>query len=311
MNFPSFTVLIAAAGLVAGFVLCWLVMRGRGTAPTPAVHETQGALAQAKGRIRQLEGERLLAVKNYEDLKHETARERSMHSAVKKDDAPLAGHATQVTALQAQLAALHAQEQAQRVDAAKVKSETLAEQAQAKEYFRLLEKNQQLAAVTAQALKLEADRLREALDAGREEQVRATQQAAQVPVLQAQLAATRSQDQSRQQAMLRGAQGQAETGESLKRAQARVLALEQENIALKRSTSSLPGSLTQPAAALVQATQLPVLEEQVAALQDLEKAIRKEFQLLAELQRSVTLTTATRYEFNDSPESRTGCSAAA
>jgi chromosome segregation ATPase len=59
----------------------------------------------------------------------------------------------------------------------------------------------------------------------------------------------------------------------------------------------------------VQATQLPVLEEQIIALQSLEKTIKKEFQLLAELQRNVTLTTTTRHEFNDSPESRAGAPA--
>ena len=265
MDSSTFTVLITVAGLAAGFVLCWLLMRGRSATPAPqAKPVAQGELAQAKGRIRQLEDERQLAVKNYEDLKHETARARGVANAVRKDSALPAEHVAQVNALQAQLAALQTQEQATRADAAKARSDALAEQAQAKEYFRSLEKNQQLAAANAQALKLEADRLREALDVAQKDQ-------------------------------------------------ARMLALEQENAALKRSAAALPApaQAARPAAAPAQPTQLPVLEEQVLALQNLEKAIKKEFQLLSELQRNVTLTTATRHEFNDSPESRTGSAAAA
>ena len=257
MDSPTFTILIAAAGLAAGFLVCWLFMRGRAAPALQARPEAQGELAQAKDRIRQLEGERQLAVKNYEDLKHENARARGVANAVKKDSAPPAEHIAQFNALQAQLAMLQAQEQATRADAAKARSEALAEQAQAKEYFRSLEKGQQLAAASAQALELEADRLREALDVAQKDQ-------------------------------------------------ARLLALEQENAALKRSTAALPA-----AAAQAQPTQLPVLEEQVLALQNLEKAIKKEFQLLSEIQRNVTLTSATRHEFNDNPESRTGNAAAA
>jgi len=266
MDSSTFTALIAAAGLVAGFVSCWLFTRSRRAAPAPqAGLDTQGELAQAKGRIRQLEGERQMAVKNYEDLKHESARAQGVANAMKKSSAPPAEHTVQVSSLQAQLATLQKQEQATRADAARARSEALAEQTQAKDYFRLMEKNQQLAAANAQALKLETDTLREALELARNEQARATQQAAQVPALQARLAAL----------------------------------------------MALPQPRTPPVAASAQATQLPVLEEQVLALQNLEKSIKKEFQLLAELQRSVTLTAATRHEFNDSPESRTGASTAA
>lgn len=292
MDSPTFTVLIALAGLAAGFALCWLVMRGRSAAPAPqAGLETAGELAKAQARIRQLEDERQAAVKNYEDLKHETARARDVANAVKKGSAPPAEHAAQVTSLQSELAALQAQEQVTRADAAKAKSEALTEQTQARDYFRSLEKNQQLAAASAQALKLEADSLRKSLEQAQKEQASAAQQAAQVPALQARLAA------------LQAADHQAES------AQARVLSLEQENATLKRNAAALQASAqapkTQAAAAPAQATQLPVLEEQVVALQNLEKAIKKEFQLLAELQRNVTLTAATRHEFNDSPESQT------
>jgi len=313
MDSPTFTVLIAVSGLVAGFVLCWLFMRGRSAAPTPQSRVDQAELAQARSRIRQLEDEGKLAVKNYEDLKHETARTRGVTNAVRKDTAPPAEHAAQVAALQAQLATLHAQEQATRAEAAKARSEALAEQTQAKEYFHSLEKNQQIAAASAQALKLDAERLREALDLARTEQARAAQQAAQVPALEARLAALQRQDASTQQATLRGADSQAESAEALKRANARLLALEQENATLKRSAAvATSAQAARPAAApTVQATQLPVLEEQVLALQNLEKAIKKEFQLLSELQRNVTLTSATRHEFNDSPEARTGNAAAA
>lgn len=308
MDSASFTVLIAVTGLAGGAVLCWLLMRGRSTAPTPQAMLQQAELAQAKGRIRQLDDERKLAIKNYEDLKHETARVRSVTKVVRKDTAPPAEHDPQVGALQAQLVALQAQEQASRADAAKARSEAMAHQTQAKDYFRSLKKNQQAAAISAQALKLEADQLRQALDRAQKEQALAAQKAAQVPALQAQLAALQSQNQNTIN------QQSAESVEALKRIQARVLTLEQENATLKRSPAALaaPAQAARTAAGpTLQATQLPALEEQVLGLQNLEKAIKKEFQLLAELQRNVTLTAATRHEFNDSPESRTGASTAA
>ena len=309
MDSPTFTILIAAAGLASGVVLCWLLMRGRSSAaPTPLARpDAHAELAQANGRIRKLEEERQAAVKNYNDLKHQTARSRDLPDLRKKDDVPPPELTAQLTSLQAQLTALQAQEVATRADAARAKSEALAEQTQAKEYFRSLEKNQQLAAASAQTLKVEADGLRAALD-------QAARQAAQIPALQAQLAVLQNKEQLNQQAALRGAQGHEESAESLKRAQARVAALEQENAMLKRNAAAFSASSSapqaRPAAVSAQATQLPVLEEQVVALQDLEKAIKKEFQLLAELQRNVTLTSATRHEFIDSPESKTGASSA-
>jgi hypothetical protein len=302
MDSASFTVLIAVTGLAGGAVLCWLLMRGRSTAPTPQAMLQQAELAQAKGRICQLDDERKLAIKNYEDLKHETARVRSVTKVVRKDTAPPAEHDPQVGALQAQLVALQAQEQASRADAAKARSEAMAHQTQAKDYFRSLEKNQQAAAISAQALKLEADQLRQALDRAQKEQALAAQKAAQVPALQAQLAALQSQNQNTIN------QQSAESVEALKRIQARVLTLEQENATLKRSTAALaaPAQAARTAAGpTLQATQLPALEEQVLGLQNLEKAIKKEFLLLSEIQRNVTLTSATRHEFLDSAESRT------
>lgn len=311
MDSSTFTILIAVIGLAAGFGLCWLLMRGRSAAPAPQSQLQPEELLQAKERIRKLEEERQLAIKNYEDLKHETARARGVANVIKKDSAAPAEQGAQVAALQAELATLQAQEQATRADAAKAKAAALAEQTQAKDYFRSLEKNQQAALASTQALKLEGDQLREALEVARQEQARAAQHAAQVPALQARLAALENQDASNQQAALRKTAPQAaESAEALKRTQARVLALEQENATLKRNAAAMPAA--NPAAAPgQQATQLPVLEEQVMALQKLEKAIKKEFELLSELQRNVTLTSATRHEFSDSPESRTGSATAA
>ena len=299
MDFSNFTALIAAAGLVAGMALCWLLMRGRSAVPheQPTRADTQAELTQARGRIRQLEEECRAAVKNHDDLKHQSARARDLPDLRPKDTAPPPELTAQLTSLQTQLSALQAQEIAARADAAKARSEALAEQAQAREYFRSLEKDQQLAAANARALQVEADMLRGALDQARKEQAQATRMA-----------------------MLQDAQSHAESAESLMRVQARVAALEQENALLRRTAAALPApaqalaqaSRAQPATAPAQAaTQLPVLEAQVMALQDLEKVIKKEFQLLAELQRNVTLTSATRHEFNDSPESRTGNAAAA
>lgn len=313
MNFPVYTVLIAAAGLGAGFVVCWLLMRGRGAAPAtlqPKANALQADLAQAKSRIQQLEEERQAAVKNYDDLKHQTARARDLPDLRKASNVPAPELTAQLTSLQAQLSALQAQEITTRADAARARSEAQAEQAQAKEYFRSLEKNQQLAAANTQTFKVEADGLRDALNQARKEQADARQQAAQIPALEARLVALQNKEQTIQQAALSGAQGHQENAELLKRAQARVAALEQENVMLKRSAIAQPAPSSPPPPATAPATQLPVLEEQVVALQNLEKAIKKEFQLLAEVQRNVTLTSATRHEFIDSPESRSGASSA-
>ena len=281
MDSSTFIILIAVIGLAAGFGLCWLLMRGRSAAPAPQSQLQPEELVQAKERIRQLEQKRQLAVKNYEDLKHETARARGVANVLKPDSAAPAEQGAQVAALHAQLVTLQAQEQATRADAAKAKAAALAEQTQAKDYFRSLEKSQQAALASAQALKLEGDQLREALEMARQEQ-----------------------------AVLRNTAPQtADNAEALKRTQARVLTLEQENATLKRNAAAMPAA--HPAAASAQqATQLPVLEEQVMALQKLEKAIKKEFELLSELQRNVTLTSATRHEFSDSPESHTSSATA-
>lgn len=315
MDSPTFTLLIAAGGFAAGVVLCWLLMRGRSAASTTpqARPDAQGELAQAKGRIRQLEDERQAAVKNYDDLRHQTARARDLPDLRKKDTEPPPELIAQLTSLQAQVSLLQAQEIATHADTARARSEAQAEQAQAKEYFRSLEKNQQLIEANTQTLKREADELRDALDQARKDQAQAAQQAAQIPALEARLVALQNKEQANQQAALRGVQGNEESAESLKRAQARVAALEQENAMLKRTAAALPIASSQafqaqPATTGPQDTQLPVLEKQVVALQDLEKAIKKEFLLLAELQRNVTLTSATRHEFIDSPESRTGAS---
>ena len=233
MNFSSFALLIAVAGLATGFVLCWLVMRGRPVVrPASDKPETLAELAQAKARSRQLDGERQMAIKNYEDLKHETARDRQVFDIGAKNHARLAESAAQVASLQAQLATVQARENTTRGEAARTKSQAAAAQAHAQEYFRSLEKNQQMAAASTQALQLETDGLRDALAQARK---------AQVPAVQ-------------------------------------------------------------------RASGLPVLEEQVAALQNLGETIKKEFQLLAELQRNVTLTLATRHEFNDGEAPRTAAS---
>jgi len=307
MEFPSFTILIAAAGVAAGALLCWLLMRGRSAvsiAPQ-ASSDVQGELTQARDRILKLEEECKAAVKKHDDLKHQTARSREQPDLRAKDTAPPPELTAQLTSLQAQLTTLQAQEIAGRADAAKGKSDALAEQARAKEYFQLLEKNQQLAVASAQTIKLDADKLRASLEQSRKDHAQAMQQAAQIPELEARLMALQNKEQLNQQA----AQRHEKSTELLVLSKSRVAMLEHENAVLQRSAASLlvPALPTPNAKS---ATQLPVLEEQVVALQNLEKAIKKEFQLLAELQRNVTLTSATRHEFIDSPESRVGVSSA-
>ena len=309
MEFPSFTILVAAAGVAAGALLCWLLMRSRSAvsiAPQ-ASSDVQGELTQARGRIRKLEEDWKAAVKNHDDLKHQTARSREQPDLRTKDTAPPPELTAQLTSLQAQLTALQAQEIAARADAAKARSDALAEQVQAKEYFQLLEKNQQLAAASAQTIKLDADKLHATLEQSRKDHAQALQQAAQIPELEARLMDLQNKEHLNQQAAQRGAQSHEKSAELLVLSKSRVAMLEHENAVLKRSAAAV----LVPASQTHSSTQLPVLEEQVVALQNLEKTIKKEFQLLAELQRNVTLTSATRHEFIDSPESRVGVSSSA
>lgn len=311
MELSLFTVLIVVTGFAAGVVLCWLLMRGRSDASNaalatlPASPNVQGELKQAKSRIRQLEEQYKATVKNYDDLKHQTARSRDQPDLRTKDTAPQPETtAAQLTSLHLQLSALQAQEIAARAEVAKARSDALAEQAQAKEYFQQMEKNQQLAAASAESLKADADKLRATLEQSRKEHAQAIQQAAQVPALEARLVALQNKDQLNQDKPLRPSQGHEKSAELLVLSQSRVAMLEHENAVLKRSGAAV----LVPASQTHSSTQLPVLEEQVVALQSLEKAIKKEFQLLAEMQRNVTLTSTTRHEFIDSPESRVGVS---
>jgi DNA repair exonuclease SbcCD ATPase subunit len=157
--------------------------------------------------------------------------------------------------------------------AAQGKTNVQAELALAQAHSRTREEEHQRAVADYEALNRQASQWREALDLARQEQTKLAEQTSQLPILEA-----------------------------------RLLALEDENTALKHDVASMSTSLQEqkmrPAAQpapVTQATQLPVLEEEVIALQTLAKTIQQEFQLMAELQRIFTLTSTTIQESCDSP----------
>jgi colicin import membrane protein len=160
--------------------------------------------------------------------------------------------------------------------AAQRKTNVQAELALAQAHSCTREEEHQRAVADYEALNRQASQWREALDLARQEQTQLAERASQLPTLEA-----------------------------------RLLALEDENTALKHDIASMSTSLqeqkTRPAAQpaqpapVTQATQLPVLEEEVIALQTLAKTIQQEFQLMAELQRIFTLTSTTIQESCDSP----------
>ena len=310
MDSQSLTVLIAIASLVTGVLLCWLVMRGRiSAAAAQAKPEVQAELAVAKEHVRSLEKDRQLAVANYEELKLQAAKSREALDLARKEQSQLTERASQVSTLEARLLTLQGQEKAAQAAAALAKSEAQAELAKAREHVRSLEKNQQLAATNYQELKLQAAKSREALDLAKKEQTQLAERASQVSTLEATLLMLQDQEKANQHALLQRSASDAESAESLQRASARLVALEDENTVLKHDVASISASLQEqkarPAtlpAQVTQATQLPVLEEEVIVLQTLAKTIQLEFQLLAELQRTFTLTSTTVQEFSDSPE---------
>lgn len=270
MDSQSLPVLIAVASLVTGILLCWLVMRGRVSAAA-AQGKTNVQAEQAHGRTREEAHQR--AVADYEALNRQASQWREALDLARQEQTKLAERASQLPTLEARLIALQDQEKSAQAAAALAKSEAQAELAKAKEHVRSLEKNQQLAAANYQELKLQAAKSREALDLAKKERTQLAERAAQAPTLEA-----------------------------------RLVALEDENTALKHDVASMSTSLqeqkTRPAAQpapVTQATQLPVLEEEVIALQTLAKTIQQEFQLMAELQRIFTLTSTTIQEFSDNP----------
>lgn len=188
--------------------------------------------------------------------------------------------------------------------AARTASQVKAERAQAKERSRQLEADRQKALDNYEELKQQAAHWREALTAARQGQAQRAEQAEQASTLQARLLALQDQAQASQQALQRSEASHAENAESLKQAHARLAALEAENTALRHDAASLSTALSaalpaaQTAAPQASVTRLPFLEEEVIALQSLATTIQQEFQLLAELQRTFTLTSTTVQEFS-------------
>lgn len=186
--------------------------------------------------------------------------------------------------------------------AAQTKPEVRAELALAQELGRTLENDRQLAVANYEELKLQAEHWREALDLARQEQAQLAKQASQVGMLEARLVTLQDQEKANRQALLRKSASDTENAESLKLISARLVALENENTALKRNAAEILATthaLNQcPATREAKTPQLPALEAEVLALQTLAKTIQQEFELLAELQRNFTLTSTTVQGFS-------------
>ncbi len=113
MDSQSLSLLIAAASLVTGFLFCWLVMRGRiAAAAAQGKAKVESELAQAKERVRSLDGDRQLAVANYEELKLQAAQWREALDLARDEQAPLAERASRVATLEAGLLTLQDQAKA-------------------------------------------------------------------------------------------------------------------------------------------------------------------------------------------------------
>lgn len=145
-------------------------------------------------------------------------------------------------------------------------------------------------------LNLQATQLREALDHARVEKVQLAERAAQVEILEGKLLALQELEKASQQELQLLSTSDAESVEALKRVSAQLAQLEDEDAALAHKLARVPVAAQVPgkesATPTVQATQLPVLETEVIALQSLAKTIQKDFQVLLEVQRNFTAASS-------------------
>ena len=144
-------------------------------------------------------------------------------------------------------------------------------------------------------LNLQATQWREALDQARIEQGQLAERAAQVEILEGKLLALQEQEMASRQELQLLSTSDAESVAALKRVSAQLAQLEDEDAALARSLATAPAPAPAPVPAKespVQATQLPVLETEVIALQSLAKIIGQEFQVLLEVQRNFTAASS-------------------
>jgi DNA recombination protein RmuC len=107
----SFSLSTAIAGLLAGILLCWLVMRSRVTSAAQAATaqgraEVQIELASAKERVRSLEEDRQTALANYEAVKVQASQWRDALDTARDERAQLTERASRVPALEAQVTTL-------------------------------------------------------------------------------------------------------------------------------------------------------------------------------------------------------------
>ena len=145
-------------------------------------------------------------------------------------------------------------------------------------------------------LKLQATQWREALDQARVEKGQLAERAAQVEILEGKLLALQELEKASQQELQLLSTSDAASVEALRRVSAQLAQLEDEDAALAHKLAKVPVAAQDPgkesATLTAQATQLPVLETEVIALQDLAKTIRQEFQALLEVQHNFTAASS-------------------
>ena len=159
------------------------------------------------------------------------------------------------------------------------------ELAKAQKRVRSLDDERLLAVEKFDKLSLQASQWREALDQARVEQTQLAERAAQVDALEVRLLALQEREKASQQELLLLSSSDAASVEALKRVSARLAEFEDEDGALMRELAAAPAPATR-------ATQLPVLETEVLALQSLAKTIQDEFGVLLEVQRNFTAASS-------------------
>ena len=138
----------------------------------------------------------------------------------------------------------------------------------------------------------QADEARLALEVTQHEHEQLAQQAARAATLEARLSALQAQERASRQQLQHATTSHADSTEALNMATHQLTEADGENLALRQQVAALNATLDElkarpaPAPAPVLApTQLPVLEAEVIALQDLAKSIEEEFLRIADAHR--------------------------
>ncbi|MGV8804635.1 MAG: hypothetical protein ACWA6Y_06710 [Polaromonas sp.] len=174
--------------------------------------------------------------------------------------------------------------------AERARSAVQVELAKAQESARALNAERQQTLERCANLTQQADESRLALEVAQHERKQLAQQAARASTLEASLLALQTQEKASAQQLQQASTRQADSAEALNMATRQLTEADGENLTLKQQLAELSATLDElkarPAPTPVLApTQLPVLETEVIALQDLAKSIEEEFLRIADAHR--------------------------